>query len=288
MINYKFYFNFNENIDTKDISLQIDSDYMKLGFEELLTNLNKESKNFLNKLFSYVESINSGYVDSIVWYSYLATSNIELPPIKEQFVYLNEEKIKDIDLSVQRNGRNINTRLLKKDFSNNSTKTKEKPLFPITNKRNILNESLPSNDFNMVLKKTIYYNNSIEFIIAFLHCIFSTKSKHYLKKCMRCEEYYIATKEDNKYCRHLKLIDGKQLTCDKISSKLKKTQRYIDINHTHQNFLRKMRENSKYSDTYRYSYKNAYKEQVKQYIKTGNITLLEYFVNNYEVNVPIN
>lgn len=197
MINYKFHFNFNENLDINDISLQINNNCGKLGFENLFTNLDDDCKQFLNKLFAYAKNINSGYVDNIVWYSYLATSNLELPSNKEQYVYLNDEKIKDISLSVQRSGRNINTRLLKEDFSNNSAKLKAKPLFPIANKRNILNESLPSEDFCMVLKKTIYYNNSFEFIIGFLHCLFSTKNKHYLKRCRICEKYYVAIKEDN-------------------------------------------------------------------------------------------
>lgn len=288
MLNYKFYFNFNENLVTKDISLQINNTYTKLGFEELFTNLNNSNQNFLNKLFTYAKGINSGYVDSIVWYSYLATSNIELPPIKEQYIYLNDEKIKDINLSVQRSGRNINTRLLKKDFSNNSTKSKIKPLFSIISKRNILNESLPSENFCMVLKKTIYYNTSLEFLIAFLHCIFSTKNKYYLKRCRRCEKHFIATKEDNSYCKNTNLIDGKYLSCDKVSKKLRKTQRYLNINHKHQNFLRKMRENSKYSDNYRETYKKTHQEYITQYIKTGNIKPLEDFINNYESNFPVN
>lgn len=74
MINYKFHFNFNENLNIKDISFQINNNYGKLCFENLFTNLDDDSKQFLNKLFTYAKNINSGYIYNIVLFYYLVTS----------------------------------------------------------------------------------------------------------------------------------------------------------------------------------------------------------------------
>ena len=110
-MNYGKEFILFENMSTKEISIKSYNKYYKLGFETAFDILTKEQQLLLDKLFNYAH----GYVDSIVWYSFLATSNIELPLIKEQYKYNNLDNIKDIDISVQRSGTNINSHLNKNE-----------------------------------------------------------------------------------------------------------------------------------------------------------------------------
>lgn len=217
-MNYDKKFILYENLHTKVISIESNNNYYKLGFETAFDILTKEQQLLLNRLFNYADNFNSGYVDSIVWYSFLATSNIELPLIKEQYKYNNFDNIKDIDISVQRSGRNINSHLSKNDFTdNNLYQMKNTPLFQISN-----NENMNNDDFCMILQKTIYYKTDTEFLLGLLHSIFSTAKRYYLKKCNRCEKYYITNKTDNCYCNRKYEYNNKSISCSQISTILKK------------------------------------------------------------------
>ena len=218
-MNYDKKFILYENLHTKVISIESNNNYYKLGFETAFDVLTKEQQLLLNRLFNYADNFNSGYVDSIVWYSFLATSNIELPLIKEQYKYNNFDNIKDIDISVQRSGRNINSHLSKNDFTdNNLYQMKNTPLFQISN------ENMNNDDFCMILQKTIYYKTDTEFLLGLLHSIFSTAKRYYLKKCNRCEKYYITNKTDNCYCNRKYEYNNKSISCSQISTILKKKE----------------------------------------------------------------
>lgn len=285
-MNYDKKFILYENLHTKVISIESNNNYYKLGFETAFDVLTKEQQLLLNRLFNYADNFNSGYVDSIVWYSFLATSNIELPLIKEQYKYNNFDNIKDIDISVQRSGRNINSHLSKNDFTdNNLYQMKNTPLFQISN-----NENMNNDDFCMILQKTIYYKTDTEFLLGLLHSIFSTAKRYYLKKCNRCEKYYITNKTDNCYCNRKYEYNNKSISCSQISTILKKKKDYLDLNKKHQSFLRNLRKckNINITDNYIKEYKDAHKEKVKEYVKTGNIVPLKDFINNYKELHPYN
>lgn len=285
-MNYDKKFILYENLHTKVISIESNNNYYKLGFETAFDVLTKEQQFLLNRLFNYADNFNSGYVDSIVWYSFLATSNIELPLIKEQYKYNNFDNIKDIDISVQRSGRNINSYLSKNDFTdNNLYQMKNTPLFQISN-----NENMNNDDFCMILQKTIYYKTDTEFLLGLLHSIFSTAKRYYLKKCNRCENYYITNKTDNCYCNRKYEYNNKSISCSQISTILKKKNDYLDLNKKHQSFLRNLRKckNINITDNYIKEYKDAHKEKVKEYVRTGNIVPLKDFINNYKELHPYN
>lgn len=285
-MNYDKKFILYENLHTKVISIESNNNYYKLGFETAFDVLTKEQQLLLNRLFNYADNFNSGYVDSIVWYSFLATSNIELPLIKEQYKYNNFDNIKDIDISVQRSGRNINSHLSKNNFTdNNLYQMKNTPLFQISN-----NENMNNDDFCMILQKTIYYKTDTEFLLGLLHSIFSTAKRYYLKKCNRCEKYYITNKTDNCYCNRKYEYNNKSISCSQISTILKKKNDYLDLNKKHQSFLRNLRKckNINITDNYIKEYKDAHKEKVKEYVKTGNIVPLKDFINNYKELHPYN
>ncbi len=285
-MNYDKKFILYENLHTKVISIESNNNYYKLGFETAFDVLTKEQQLLLNRLFNYADNFNSGYVDSIVWYSFLATSNIELPLIKEQYKYNNFDNIKDIDISVQRSGRNINSHLSKNDFTdNNLYQMKNTPLFQISN-----NENMNNDDFCMILQKTIYYKTDTEFLLGLLHSIFSTAKRYYLKKCNRCEKYYITNKTDNCYCNRKYEYNNKSISCSQISTILKKKNDYLDLNKKHQSFLRNLRKckNINITDNYIKEYKDAHKEKVKEYVRTGNIVPLKDFINNYKELHPYN
>lgn len=285
-MNYDKKFILYENLHTKVISIESNNNYYKLGFETAFDVLTKEQQLLLNRLFNYAYNFNSGYVDSIVWYSFLATSNIELPLIKEQYKYNNFDNIKDIDISVQRSGRNINSHLSKNDFTdNNLYQMKNTPLFQISN-----NENMNNDDFCMILQKTIYYKTDTEFLLGLLHSIFSTAKRYYLKKCNRCEKYYITNKTDNCYCNRKYEYNSKSISCSQISTILKKKNDYLDLNKKHQSFLRNLRKckNINITDNYIKEYKDTHKEKVKEYVRTGNIVPLKDFINNYKELHPYN
>ncbi len=285
-MNYDKKFILYENLHTKVINIESNNNYYKLGFETAFDVLTKEQQLLLNRLFNYADNFNSGYVDSIVWYSFLATSNIELPLIKEQYKYNNFDNIKDIDISVQRSGRNINSHLSKNDFTdNNLYQMKNTPLFQISN-----NENMNNDDFCMILQKTIYYKTDTEFLLGLLHSIFSTAKRYYLKKCNRCEKYYITNKTDNCYCNRKYEYNNKSISCSQISTILKKKNDYLDLNKKHQSFLRNLRKckNINITDNYIKEYKDTHKEKVKEYVRTGNIVPLKDFINNYKELHPYN
>lgn len=69
-MNYDKKFILYENLHTKVISIESNNNYYKLGFETAFDVLTKEQQLLLNRLFNYADNFNSGYVDSIVWYSF--------------------------------------------------------------------------------------------------------------------------------------------------------------------------------------------------------------------------
>lgn len=283
-MNYGKEFILFENMSTKEISIKSNNKHYKLGFETAFDVLTKEQQLLLDKLFNYANSFNSGYVDSIVWYSFLATSNIELPLIKEQYKYNNIDNIKDIDISVQRSGRNINSHLTKNDFTdNNLYQMKKTPLFQISN-----NENMNNDDFCMILQKTIYYKTDTEFLLGLLHSIFSTTKRYYLKKCNRCEKCYITNKTDNCYCNREYEYNNKSISCSDIAKILKKSYAYVELNKKHKSFLQTLNKNRKVKTEYIEAYKTEHKKKVKEYVRTMNINPLKDFINTYEELHPYN
>ena len=249
-MNYGKEFILFENMSTKEISIKSYNKYYKLGFETAFDILTKEQQLLLDKLFNYAH----GYVDSIVWYSFLATSNIELPLIKEQYKYNNIDNIKDIDISVQ--------------ISNN--------------------ENMNNDDFCMILQKTIYYKTDTEFLLGLLHSIFSTAKRYYLKKCNRCGKYYITNKTDNCYCNREYEYNNKTISCSDISKILKKSYAYVELNKKHKSFLQTLNKNKNVKTEYIETYKIEHKKRVKEYVRTMNINPLKDFINTYEELHPYN
>lgn len=283
-MNYGKEFILFENMSTKEISIKSNNKHYKLGFETAFDILTKEQQLLLDRLFNYANSFNSGYVDSIVWYSFLATSNIELPLIKEQYKYNNLDNIKDIDISVQRSGRNINSHLTKNDFTdNNLYQMKKTPLFQISN-----NENMNNDDFCMILQKTIYYKTDTEFLLGLLHSIFSTAKRYYLKKCNRCGKYYITNKTDNCYCNREYEYNNKSISCSDIAKILKKSYAYVELNKKHKSFLQTLNKNKNVKTEYIETYKTEHKKKVKEYVRTMNINPLKDFINTYEELHPYN
>lgn len=267
-----------ENLHTKDISIKSLNNKYQIGFEKAFDLLSKEQHKLLDKLFDYSNRFNTGYIDSIVWYSFLATSNIVLPPTKEQYIYNSFSEIKDIDMSIQRSGRNINTNLSKKDFKdNNLYQMKKTPLFQLSNKENMNND-----EFCLILQKTIFYHTDIDFLLGLLHSIFSTSKRYYLKKCNSCGKYYITNKTDNCYCNREYEYNNKSISCSSISKSLKKSYAYVELNKKHKSFLQKLNKNKLVSLEYIETYKREHKKKVEEYVKSRNISKLKDFIYTYE------
>lgn len=279
-------FIFYENLNNHSIVFCDDNKFFNLGFEEYFKYLSESEKKFIEKLFDYATNFNSGYVDSIVWYSYLATSNIEIAPMKEQYISINTDHIKNIDFSIQKSGRNINSFLSKNSFKDNQIcKIQKKSLFEFNSESfKLLSINMKSNDFNILQKKTIYYdtNKDLEFLISFFHCIFSTYKRFYLKKCKRCKHYYVTNKSDNKYCNRKYIRNNISLSCSEITTLLKKKYKYIKLKNTYKAFLNDFTEEDKIKNKdYIDEYKKIYEELVEKYIETEDITQLEDFILNY-------
>lgn len=56
------------------------------------------------------------------------------------------------------------------------------------------------------------FKNEIELIYSFLDCIFTSEYKFYIKKCKKCENFFIALKTNKRHC----------LNCEKIEIKSRK------------------------------------------------------------------
>ncbi len=282
------FFVFYENLLTNEIRIRIGNDFYKLGFENTFMFLNESQKFFLeNELFNEAKKYNSGYVDSIVWYSFLATAKIELPLMKEKYENINFDNLNYVDMSIQKSGRNINNLLTKNDFMEKQDKNKKRPLFESYH-IDLLKENMNTNKFCLISQKTIFYNNSIEFLVGVLHCIFSTNKRYYLKKCDRCEKYYITNKLDNKYCNRIYTFNNKNLSCSEISKILKKTYKYTQLTKKHRNLLQSLNKNKHISFEYIEQYKTAHKRIIKEYVKTAKINIVEDFLNTYIEKHPFN
>ena len=291
MKKYTYTANFIESLTTKQILLENGGKSVILDFKEIFDLLDKFNTEFLNNILNYSKEFNDfNYVDNRIWFSYLATSNIKIPPIEEQYRELKTFDKENIDISIQNNGRNINVLLKEEDFSKNYNQTHlytSKKLFnskTFNDKDNRIAKNLSMDKIGIIRIKTIYYNTRYEFLLAFLHCVFSSKRKYYLKKCEMCGHYFIANKSDTKYCTNSIFIDNKLVTCAERSTILKKRQVYININNKFKNKIQTIKKNNKYTDEYISNFKNDYKTEVKKYITSAKIEPLENFVDNYEKN----
>lgn len=286
---------FYENLNTKEIAIKSDNKLIKLDFHEIFDFCimkDEYSKMFLERLF---ESTNYDYIDNSTWFTFLVSSKTQISPISERFLYTNFDKLNSYDFSVQNNGRNTNTTINKTDYDNNviikNTKN-PKMLFPISERKSLLEEQLSDSNFNLISEKTIFTNKSkyeiSDMLISFLHCVFTSKRKYCLKKCDICDRYYLTTETDSKYCKRITKFNDKDITCAKKSMILKKTYQYLQMNKKHTNFLHRLNNNKYVSLEYIDNYKKRYKEAMKQYLKTNDISILKDFINNYENNYPIN
>ena len=287
--NYSNYFNFYEAIDNiGKISIIANGLIYTIGFEDIFKALSNEAKELLDTIYEYSKKFNSGSIDNRVWLSYLATSKIILPPIREQFI--TNDTYEDIEIKIGRNGKSMNIELFKDEFLENQLiKIKSKPLFP-RHKIDDIKLSLQLDDnFYVISKKIVYSNTGIELLLSFMNCLFSTRRKFYIKKCDLCDKYYVANKSDNHYCGRTKVYENEELTCSEIVAKMQKTYDYkTKVESLNKEFLNKINDmpNGLKKEDYKKQYKKERDLEKIKYFKTGDLNILIDFISNYENTHP--
>lgn len=289
--NYSNSFVFYEVINNKgNVYINADNNTYFLGFENIFDFIDKDAKLLLDKIYNSSKEFNSGFIDNIVWLNYLTTSKIVLPPYQEQFV--TNDNYDNIDIKIGRNGKSTTINLLKEKFNDNKlSKIRHRPLFPI-NKEDYLKLNLEIDEnFYIVSKKIVYYNDTIELLLSFMNCLFSTRRKYYIKKCDLCEKYYVTNKSDTHYCKRNN-FHNRNITCSEYVAFMQKT---YDYKSKYEPLNRKIFEEidmwkgTKYEKQIE-NYKNKYKKERDlkklEYYKSGNIDVLLKFVNTYIENNP--
>ena len=283
--NYSYYFNFYEDLNKETILLNSSNCNYSSGFENVFDCLYNDGKILLDKVYEYSKSFNNGIINKKVWIHYIVSSKITIPPVTEQ--YIINDSPNDIENVIGKNGKNISIYLSNHDLKdNNINKLKSKPLFN-TNNNNLLNITFKK--FDIISKKTAFYNNEFEMIISLMNCLFSTKKGYYIKKCDLCDKYYISNKSDTHYCRRIKTYKNKELTCDGIVAAMQKTRKYKDSYEVlNRKFLNRINDmaNKKEREKYKATYRKERDIIKLKYFKTNNINVLVDFINDYEKYHP--
>ena len=83
--------------------------------------------------------------------------------------------------------------------------------------------------------------NSIEYLFNILDCLFSSNNNYYIKKCDRCNKYYLTTRPNKLYCYRTKIVCNTPTTCHNSLVTLERSKEYIYLRRKVNNHLSKYR-----------------------------------------------
>lgn len=263
-----------------------------LDFNEIFLMLDDDSRKILDDLFDYAITYDKSYINRLVFASYMATSNLSIPPMQES--YIVSGAISNKYLTLDHNGKKLNIKLTKQDLLNykENNKSNRKKLINIKSDSidDKLKTQLPNindDDLYIFSVKQFHYTNYTDFLLAFLNWLFSTDDPLYIKKCDVCESYYVATKADNKYCKRKRTIeDDKEYGCNEFSAKFKKTYKYKQFKKQDKAFLQKIDNYKNTSSTYKQEYIIERNKKINEAVRTNDLNILTNFIDNYENENP--
>ena len=266
----------------------------KLDFNEIFLKLDNDSKKILDNLFDHAIIYDKDYINRLVFTSFMATSSLNIPLMQESY-YVRGTIFKKY-LTLNHNGKKLDIELSKKDLLNYKKNNNSNRKKLVNIKSNSIDDKLKKHfpninddDLYIFSVKQLHYTNDTEFLLAFLNWLFSTNDTLYIKKCV-CENYYVATKADNKYCKRKRTIeDDKEYGCNEFSAKFKKTYKYKQFKKKDKSFLNKINFNfnkTNLSEEYIEEYLKERDKKINEAVKNNDLSILTNFIDNYENDNP--
>lgn len=257
--------------------------FANIPFDEAFDCFKKSTKyklesllSFYNKMFGYQ------YIDKSIWKPFLFTTNIKLLPIKKTINSnitnsTNSRFIKDDrQLKVEQYYKNQNLSLDDSIASLQFDLYSQMENKLITNKIENTDKlrlrykiRVPKNDYldivdimnagywggAITISYQIDFTDELDLLYTFLDCIFNSEYNYKIKKCKKCEKFFITLKSDHLHCP----------TCLRIQNKERK-QKYEN-----QNIIRLERKiNSLYNSDY------TSKEDRQKYLYEKMLKKIEY------------
>lgn len=246
MINFTYDENISDKnnmplLNCKNIRFFSEDDYIVNYFIDLYTPYyDKGIIDELNKIYDYSQKVITikKYENTISkesWLQYKIANNISIDLNEKILKVGNIIKDKDGSISVKYNREKDKTLNFNNEELYNSKKSKSKPLFETyssklenTNTQNIL-----------YLHKEGNCKNKTQFLHYLLNCIFNSNQNYYIKKCERCNKYFLATIPNKKMCYRKREICGKSTICSEASKIFYKSKEYKRMQRLVENHLKK-------------------------------------------------
>lgn len=271
-----------------------------IGFEDIFSYL--KNSYFLNDMYKYANTIKfkDSYLKSInriAFISYVVNNKITIPAMEENYIINNVNNSDTNKIIFDNNGKNLNI-LFKNDLLNNDNELINKKLFnvkEISIKEKLKEQfSIEENNSYIFSVHKLYYQDTEEFVIAFLNWIFSTEETIYVKQCEKCNGFFITKNNSSKMCHREIIIDNKiKSSCASFKKDFTKTKKFKNFRNEDKKFLQKIANKmaSKYDEKleeYQNNYIRTRDKLIDEAKETNNIDLLTDFVSNYINEHPFN
>ena len=222
-------FFYNENISIKGIEPLLNNNLVSSYFYNLYKPvLNNAMIKELDKILEYSNKTNEikkniNTINKESWLKYRIANNIAFKNLNETIIKINssiKDKNNDIFINYIQNGKNKNLYFNDKNLYYKNNKPKAKPLWKTNKALNNKVENI------LYLHKECYCQNDYEFLYMLLNCLFSSNNNYYIKKCERCNRYFLATIPNKKMCSRPRTICGKETICCNASKIFYKSKEY--------------------------------------------------------------
>lgn len=233
MNNYKF--TYDENISTSGVEPLVNGSIPNSSSINNVSNyfynlynpsINKTIIEELDKILEYSNKVVTikKYTNTInkdSWLKYKILKNISINNMTESIVKTNTP-IESLDNSISVNIiQNDKSKVIK--FDNKKLYDDSKKYTPLFNTKT----TKPNpNENSLYLHKECNCNNEIEFLYCLLNCLFTSNNNYYIKKCERCNRYFLATVPNKKMCNRPRIICGKETICSNASKVFYKSKEY--------------------------------------------------------------
>lgn len=263
--------------------------YDTLDFRKLFLSLDNNSKTLLEDIYTFSNEC----ITTSTFISYIIGHNISLPIMQESYI-INKNKDKP-DFSFDYYNSKV---ILDNCFNDDLTTMNRKK---ITNSKEqtiktIINNLFPymneNKDYIISVKK-LSFDNSQDFLIAFLNWILSIDHKLKIKKCKSCKSYFVASNGNNIYCSNIRQIDNENLTCNEFSAYFKSRRKFKNFKTLDKSFCQKINyrsidEEDKFDyETYLENYKIERNSTIEKAVELNDFSLLKNFSLNYEKEHPL-
>lgn len=143
-----------------------------------------------------------------------------------------------------------------------TTKNNNKPLFE--------NTTIPNDKDTLMLRKEGTCKSEYEYLYNVLNCLFQSNRKYYIKKCIRCNKYFLSSIPNKRMCNRERVVCGKTTTCVNALNIFYKSKEYKIITRKIERHLKP------FYNKYDYTYINDIREKFnvikQQCIKNIDIT----------------